>query len=123
VATCSLGVVGQPAFIESPTAGSTLQAGSNVIIRVEQPNSITRRVQVAIVLRFVSCPDNPQSCLPPDAGMGTVLYDGPFNPQFGIPFDGLPPHVYSIKSRYNGEESCTIAILAAFFDRGKCTNP
>ncbi|THU90312.1 hypothetical protein K435DRAFT_597651, partial [Dendrothele bispora CBS 962.96] len=39
-----------------------------------------------------SCPDNPQSCLPPDAGMGTVLYDGPFNPQFGTPFDGLPPH-------------------------------
>ncbi|THU90310.1 hypothetical protein K435DRAFT_600866, partial [Dendrothele bispora CBS 962.96] len=47
-----------------------------------------------IVLGLVSCPDNPQSCLPPDAGRGTVLYNGPFNPQFGTPFNGLPPHEY-----------------------------
>ncbi|EEB86993.1 hypothetical protein MPER_15865, partial [Moniliophthora perniciosa FA553] len=46
--------------------------------------------EVAIVLALQSCPSS--SCSTPEDFLGSLLYEGPFDPQFSDPADRLPPH-------------------------------
>ncbi|KAG5635275.1 hypothetical protein H0H81_011838 [Sphagnurus paluster] len=51
-------------------------------------NSLQSSVEVAVVIGFESCPT--YSCHPASDGIGTVLYNGKYNPQYRTP--GLPPY-------------------------------
>jgi len=44
-------------------------------------DTLTGSEEIAIVIAIQSCPSG--NCLPVSEDMGTVLYEGPFNPQFG----------------------------------------
>ncbi|THU81777.1 hypothetical protein K435DRAFT_872987 [Dendrothele bispora CBS 962.96] len=92
VVACSLGALAQRANVGSPTVGTAIQAGSNMTIRVDRPDTLSGSKEVGIVLGLVFCPDPEFPCRPAEDGMGFVLYDGPFNPQFSTPSGSLPPH-------------------------------
>lgn len=48
-------------------------------------NDLTGSEEISIVIGIQSCPTG--DCLPISEGMGTVLYEGPFNPQYGLGAD------------------------------------
>ncbi|KAF7341544.1 hypothetical protein MVEN_01892100 [Mycena venus] len=71
----------QSISIQAPVDGTTVQAGSSIIVEVIQHASPTELVEVALAIGL----GVPNSA--PAIG-GNVLYNGPFNPQFqntGIP--------------------------------------
>ncbi|KAL0568334.1 hypothetical protein V5O48_013656 [Marasmius crinis-equi] len=83
----------QKANIAQPTSSSDVQAGSDINVEVDRPNFQSSANEVSIVLGLVSCPDSSQPCRAPQegGGIGKILYQGPYNPQFGGYF-ALPPH-------------------------------
>ncbi|KAK7062530.1 hypothetical protein VNI00_000018 [Paramarasmius palmivorus] len=87
-------VVAQKANIAIPTMGSDVSAGSNVVIEVDRPNFQSSAVEVAIVLAIQSCSSSETACRDPEDGFGpaTILYSGPYNPQYASPPGRLPPH-------------------------------
>ncbi|KAK7444003.1 hypothetical protein VKT23_015400 [Stygiomarasmius scandens] len=89
---CSFGALAQRANIGSPTNSAVIPAGSNMTIRVDRPDSLSGSKEVAIVMGLVFCPNPEFPCSPPEDGMGFILYDGSFNPQFSVPSGPLPPH-------------------------------
>ncbi|KAG1841832.1 hypothetical protein F4604DRAFT_1939182 [Suillus subluteus] len=74
-------VCAQGAFINLPTPGSDITAGTNFTVQIGRPDTITGSEEISIVIAIQSCPTG--NCLPVSEDMGTVLYAGPFNPQFG----------------------------------------
>ncbi|KAG2121922.1 hypothetical protein DEU56DRAFT_833223 [Suillus clintonianus] len=74
-------VCAQGAFINLPTPGSSITAGTNFTVQIGRPDTITGSQEISIVIGIQSCPTG--NCLPLNWDLGTVLYAGPFNPQFG----------------------------------------
>jgi hypothetical protein len=94
-------VCAQGAFINLPAPGSDITAGANFTVQIGLPVSFQARIlesilfnnpvhpqdnltgskEIAIVIAIQSCPTG--NCLPVSEDMGTILYAGPFNPQFG----------------------------------------
>ncbi|KAF7368829.1 hypothetical protein MVEN_00208100 [Mycena venus] len=66
----------QRAAIGAPADGSTVQRGSNITVEIDRPDTLTGSTEVALRLR---------------RPWGTILYDGPFDPEFhtGV---SKPPH-------------------------------
>ncbi|KAF8552459.1 hypothetical protein OG21DRAFT_1511485 [Imleria badia] len=81
-------VFAQSALIGLPTSNQTASAGNNLIVQVQRPNTLTGSEEVAVVIGLQSCPNSP--CASPLSIMGTILYNGPFNPQYHEPY--LPPY-------------------------------
>ncbi|KAJ8083626.1 hypothetical protein PM082_009501 [Marasmius tenuissimus] len=83
--------IAQKAHIALPTNGSDVQAGQDLLIKVDRPNFLSSAVEVAIVLGLTSC--NP-TCRPPQDGIGpgSILYKGPFDPKYKDGFPMLQPH-------------------------------
>ncbi|KAJ7062040.1 hypothetical protein C8F01DRAFT_122908 [Mycena amicta] len=89
-ATCAALVgaaVAQGVLIGAPAPGSTVSAGSSIVVEIDRPDTLTPSIEVAIVIGFQSCinsnigfPDG--VCPSPDDSMGTILYNGPYDPQF-----------------------------------------
>jgi len=74
-----------------PADQSTIRAGTNITVEVDRPNFQSSAQEVAIVIGIRSCFSGP--CLPPTDGIGSVLYSGPYNPQYAIPIvPAKPPH-------------------------------
>jgi hypothetical protein len=78
----------QSADIGLPIYNQAVSAGSDLIVQVQRPNSLTGSEEVAVVIGLQSCPNRP--CTPPSSFMGTILYNGPFNPQYHEYY--LPPY-------------------------------
>ncbi|KAN0077999.1 hypothetical protein V8E55_010056 [Tylopilus felleus] len=70
----------QSVDIGLPTYNQTVNAGSNLIVQVQRPNFLSSSEEVAIVIGLRSCLNRP--CIPPSSYMGTILYNGPFDPQY-----------------------------------------
>ncbi|KAF5348969.1 hypothetical protein D9758_014216 [Tetrapyrgos nigripes] len=80
----------QSAHIGFPTDGVSVAAGSSLNVDVIRPDTISSSEEVGIVIGLRSCPSNIQACLDPSLTMGTILYNGDFNPQFG---NEIQPHM------------------------------
>ncbi|KIL61390.1 hypothetical protein M378DRAFT_51915, partial [Amanita muscaria Koide BX008] len=77
----------QSVEIGYPPNGASVPAGQDLTVQVVRPDTLTGSQEVAVVIGLASCTS--QSCLPPNAVMGNILYNGPYNPQFQQP--NLPP--------------------------------
>ncbi|KAG1839188.1 hypothetical protein C8R48DRAFT_91704 [Suillus tomentosus] len=78
-------ICAQDAFINLPTPGSDITAGTNFTVQIGLLNDLTGSEEISIVIGIQSCSTG--DCLPVSEGMGTVLYEGPFNPQYGLGAD------------------------------------
>ncbi|KAG2135181.1 uncharacterized protein EDB93DRAFT_1107156 [Suillus bovinus] len=74
-------VCAQGAFINLPAPGSSITAGTNFTVQIGLPDTLTNSDEISIVIGIQSCPTG--NCFPISEAMGTVLYEGPFNPEFG----------------------------------------
>ncbi|KAG6902359.1 hypothetical protein C0995_001156 [Termitomyces sp. Mi166 len=81
----------QRAAIGYPPDGTSITAGSELTVEVDRGNSLSSSTEVAVVIAVLSCPTS--GCLPVGDGMGTVLYNGGYDPQYHpeAPFY-KPPH-------------------------------
>ncbi|KAJ8103650.1 hypothetical protein POJ06DRAFT_298125 [Lipomyces tetrasporus] len=73
----------QAVQIGLPTKGDQLAAGSNQTIQIQRPDTLTGSDEIAVVIGIQQCPNG--TCTSPDASMGTVLYQGGFDPEFHGP--------------------------------------
>ncbi|KAJ5653104.1 hypothetical protein N7490_000107 [Penicillium lividum] len=78
----------QSAQIGLPKAGQTVAPGSNVIVQVQRPNSLTGSQEMGVAIGISSCGSG--SCLPADEVMGSIVYNGKFNPVYHETY--LPPY-------------------------------
>ncbi|KAL0059722.1 hypothetical protein AAF712_013518 [Marasmius tenuissimus] len=104
--------VAQRAMVGFPTNGTDVQAGSDLLVMVARPvspfspsvhlNSVDKVIlipqnfqssaeEVGIVLGFASCPDDAHTKCSQSTVGTSILYKGPYNPQFGGAWF-LPPH-------------------------------
>ncbi|KAJ3744484.1 hypothetical protein DFH05DRAFT_1557736 [Lentinula detonsa] len=86
--------VAQNAFISAPADMTEVSAGSTFNVTISQPDSNSSWKNVAIVIALLNCNEYSSGCLGPTEELGTVLYSGPYNPQFTTEpgTGGLPPH-------------------------------
>ncbi|KAJ3747135.1 hypothetical protein DFH05DRAFT_1478630 [Lentinula detonsa] len=83
-------VLAQNVFIGLPADETSVSAGSNVTVRIDRPDTLSGSTEVALVMGIWPC--GSFACPGPANVLGTILYNGPFNPQFSSPSDSLPPH-------------------------------
>ncbi|OCH86250.1 hypothetical protein OBBRIDRAFT_249953 [Obba rivulosa] len=77
------GAAAQTASFLIPQPGATIAPGSTVTVQVHQDESTSDDVQLGIAIGLATCFSG--TCAnydPAQDGMGTILYSGPFNPQF-----------------------------------------
>ncbi|EGN95797.1 hypothetical protein SERLA73DRAFT_142740 [Serpula lacrymans var. lacrymans S7.3] len=75
----------------SPAEGASVAAGSDLIVQLEKPNSLSSSVEVAVVIGIESCSNQP--CPAPTDMMGQLLYNGPYNP---VAHEPQLPHYQNI---------------------------
>ncbi|KAG1809729.1 hypothetical protein EV424DRAFT_1349927 [Suillus variegatus] len=63
----------QGAVIGYPPQGLSVSPGSNLVVQVERPDTLTGSVEVAVVIGIQSCPGTP--CINPADYMGQILYN------------------------------------------------
>ncbi|KAJ3571613.1 hypothetical protein NP233_g3639 [Leucocoprinus birnbaumii] len=84
-------VSAQRSYIRSPTSGTSVSRGQNVVLQLVRPNSIQGSREVGLALSFQTCPDG--TCPSPVNQLGTVLYTGAYNPQLheipGNPYENF----------------------------------
>lgn len=110
LAITTTSVLAQSANIGAPADMTEVSAGSNFTVMIDRPvrpnipiiihgtsqlqsqDTLTGSTEVALVIALLSCASNP--CPGPSEELGTVLYDGPFDPQFTTEpgTSSLPPH-------------------------------
>ncbi|OJJ95763.1 hypothetical protein ASPACDRAFT_1891584 [Aspergillus aculeatus ATCC 16872] len=78
----------QNAAIGLPKAGQTVQPGQSLTVQVQRPNTITGSQEMAVAIGFQSCASG--NCYAADEYMGTILYNGAFNPVYHEYY--LPPY-------------------------------
>ncbi|KAG1733235.1 uncharacterized protein EDB91DRAFT_1226207 [Suillus paluster] len=74
-------VCAQYANIDQPAPGSNITAGANFTVQIGMAIAPTNVEEIAIVIAIQSCPTG--YCYNVSEDMGTVLYEGPYNPQLG----------------------------------------
>ncbi|KAI8079988.1 uncharacterized protein BX664DRAFT_303148 [Halteromyces radiatus] len=72
-------VIAQTVHIRYPVAGTRIRIGRSFTAQIVKPNAVVGCTEVAIVLAIASC--NNGVCPQPANHLGTVLYNGPFNPE------------------------------------------
>ncbi|PPR04730.1 hypothetical protein CVT26_012865 [Gymnopilus dilepis] len=83
-------VLSQRIAIGFPYDGAAVTAGSNITVEVDRPDTLTGSQEVAVVIGINSCRNT--TCIPPDEILGSILYDGGYNPQFASNAPTKPPH-------------------------------
>ncbi|GFF52083.1 hypothetical protein IFM46972_09450 [Aspergillus udagawae] len=63
-----------------PSAGENLTPGSSTVVQIQRPNSLTGSQEIAVAIGLSSCADS--KCYAPEDVMGTILYNGPFKPEY-----------------------------------------
>ncbi|KAL4962048.1 uncharacterized protein BDV14DRAFT_203202 [Aspergillus stella-maris] len=69
----------QNAFVNLPQ-GKEIKAGSDIVVQVTRPNSLTGSTEIGIGIGIQHCGDN--GCLDSDSTLGTELYAGSFSPNY-----------------------------------------
>ncbi|KIK53867.1 hypothetical protein GYMLUDRAFT_207148 [Collybiopsis luxurians FD-317 M1] len=87
--------LGQFVQIGAPTNMTSVIPGGPISVRIDRPNFQSSALEIALVIGISTCGTGP--CPGPvDGVIGTILYNGPYNPQ--QPPDStippLPPHQY-----------------------------
>ncbi|EPQ52422.1 hypothetical protein GLOTRDRAFT_140188 [Gloeophyllum trabeum ATCC 11539] len=75
----------QSVAIGYPPAGTTVAPGSNFTVQVDKPNSLTGSTDVSLIIALHACTTNASgalACTSPAEEMGTILYSGPYAPQY-----------------------------------------
>ncbi|KAL6232793.1 hypothetical protein BDW75DRAFT_242630 [Aspergillus navahoensis] len=86
--TLAATALAQSAGLQLP-GGTKLTAGSDVIVQVTRPNSLTGSTELAVAIGLQSCPNT--ECIPAVEMLGTAqLFHGDFNPQYHEYY--LPPY-------------------------------
>ncbi|KAK7051452.1 hypothetical protein VNI00_004426 [Paramarasmius palmivorus] len=93
----------QRASIGDPVDGASVTAGQELLIRVDTQPSTSNIDPVGIALGIQSCSSSASGCFAPNSVLGTILYQGPYNPQYSTEAFSLPPH-----------QNFTVAIPADF---------
>ncbi|KAF9485771.1 hypothetical protein BDN70DRAFT_847172 [Pholiota conissans] len=68
----------QTVAIGFPFDGASVKAGKNITVEIDRPDTLSGSTEVAVVLGLVSCPNS--ACPPPGEILGSILYNGPYNP-------------------------------------------
>ncbi|KKK11913.1 hypothetical protein P175DRAFT_0504944 [Aspergillus ochraceoroseus IBT 24754] len=79
--------IAQNAVLSLPN-GASLEAGSEVIVQVQRPNSLTGSTEMGVAIGVQSCPES--TCHPAESFLGTILYNGPFKPVYHETYN--PPY-------------------------------
>ncbi|KAH7927835.1 hypothetical protein BV22DRAFT_1006033 [Leucogyrophana mollusca] len=80
--------------IGAPADWSSVLPGESVVVQVDRPNFNSQASEVAVVIAIFPCfSDPPLSCPAFERdGVGEILYNGPYNPQYPSPNpDNEPP--------------------------------
>ncbi|CAI7581212.1 unnamed protein product [Penicillium glandicola] len=80
--------IAQNAVIGLPTENQSINAGKEIIVQVQRPNSLSPSTEIGVVIGFSSCASSP--CRDADEVLGTILYNGPFSPVYHE--TSLPPY-------------------------------
>ncbi|TFK34054.1 hypothetical protein BDQ12DRAFT_690313 [Crucibulum laeve] len=83
-------VFAQRAAIGFPNDGTSVTAGSKLLVEIDRGNSLSASQEVAIVIGLQSCPSS--ACAAPSDIMGSILYNGPFAPKLQANATFKPPH-------------------------------
>ncbi|KAH7929625.1 hypothetical protein BV22DRAFT_1029249 [Leucogyrophana mollusca] len=83
----AVSAVGQAVSIQSPAPGTTVAPGANITVQLGTTDSLTNVVHETVVIGIQSCPGG--NCFPTSEGLGQILYQGSYNPQFGSGSDDL----------------------------------
>ncbi|KAG9310835.1 hypothetical protein JVU11DRAFT_8688 [Chiua virens] len=67
----------QTVLIDSPTPGTTIQAGANYTVQLEYPIYIENNEWFYVALGILSCPST--GCLSPDSGLGPIIGQATYN--------------------------------------------
>ncbi|KAF9265350.1 hypothetical protein L218DRAFT_957536 [Marasmius fiardii PR-910] len=91
VAIAATSTAAQRASIGAPKNSTNVSANQTLLVEIDRPNFQSSATEVGIVIGIASCASGSGCIAPADGGIGTILYNGSFNPQFksGSP---LPPH-------------------------------
>ncbi|KAJ7244432.1 hypothetical protein B0H12DRAFT_1054872 [Mycena haematopus] len=82
----------QSVDIGAPADGSTVLHGSNITVEIDRPDTLTGSTEVAIVIGFWHCGSAASVCPPPSDVLGTILYNGPYDPEFRTGGGSKPPY-------------------------------
>ncbi|KAH7914857.1 hypothetical protein BJ138DRAFT_1110230 [Hygrophoropsis aurantiaca] len=79
--------------IAAPADWSSVYPGNSVSVQVDLPNFNSQATQVAVVIAIFPCfSDPPLSCPAFERdGVGNILYNGPFDPQYPAPNPNSEP--------------------------------
>ncbi|KAJ7062098.1 hypothetical protein C8F01DRAFT_1056982 [Mycena amicta] len=89
----ALCVNAQSAQIGAPLPNTSVRAGSRIVVEVDRPDTLTGSIEIAVVIGCSSCVGRGAAgCPAPSDVMGTILYNGPYDPQFQQGALGKPPH-------------------------------
>ncbi|GLB41549.1 hypothetical protein LshimejAT787_1001490 [Lyophyllum shimeji] len=81
----------QASYIGYPADGTSVKRGEQIVVQVVRPNSIMGSIEVGLAIGLQSCADRP--CAPANQAIGTVLYHGPYDPEFhekpGMPYQNF----------------------------------
>ncbi|KAK2465748.1 hypothetical protein APHAL10511_002292 [Amanita phalloides] len=72
--------IAQSIVIGAPQPSTTVTVGQSFNVQIQKPDTLTNSPEIALVIAIASCASSP--CLTPQEGLGTLLYNGSFNPQF-----------------------------------------
>ncbi|KDQ53360.1 hypothetical protein JAAARDRAFT_161875 [Jaapia argillacea MUCL 33604] len=89
-ATVALSAMAQTVTIGAPAAGITTCAGCYLNVEIDRPNFLSSSQEVSVIIAMQSC--NSGGCVGAEKSHGTVLYAGPYNPQYSTTVDYKPPH-------------------------------
>ncbi|OOO07978.1 hypothetical protein AFCA_012472 [Aspergillus flavus] len=87
IAFLAAAVSAQNAFIGLPKKDQEITAGEILVVQVQRPNSLTGSEEMGVAIGVASCPERP--CMAPKDTLGTLLYNGPFKPEY---HDSSPPY-------------------------------
>ncbi|KAE8368000.1 hypothetical protein BDV27DRAFT_123086 [Aspergillus caelatus] len=87
IAFLATAVSAQNAFIGLPKKDQEITAGEKLVVQVLRPNSLTGSEEMGVAIGVASCASNP--CMAPKDTLGTLLYNGPFKPEY---HDNLGPY-------------------------------
>ncbi|TFK49566.1 hypothetical protein OE88DRAFT_1662087 [Heliocybe sulcata] len=92
LACLAASAMAQSIDIGAPANGSLVSSGTNIVVEVDRPDTLTGSQEVAIVIAIRSCFGG--VCANPADVLGSILYTGSFNPAFtSEPGTGSkPPH-------------------------------
>ncbi|KAF7303667.1 hypothetical protein MIND_00596100 [Mycena indigotica] len=79
-ATLVTSALAQSVRIGAPADGAKVTVGSSLVVEIDRPDTLTPSTEIAIVIGFEACNDGP--CPSPADQMGTILYNGPYKPEF-----------------------------------------